>query len=82
MSSSQYQQFDHYEIHEVSVAVPQTFRAGLYLFAKRHHLKAKAFIKWETFPLPTVVFTIGQGELPPLPGAPVRGRKSHHKDEQ
>ncbi len=80
MGASTFVQYTDGELHRVPAEKPDSFRAGLYLYARRHGLKAKAYIVWDEMPHPVVVFRIGAEPLAELPGAPKRGIHSHGKN--
>lgn len=65
------------EEHREQAEKPESFRSGLYIYARRHDMEAVSFVIWTTMPYPTVVFRLGTGPLEPLEGAPARGRQSH-----
>lgn len=65
------------EEHREQSEKPDSFRSGLYLYARRHEMDAISYIIWTTLPYPTIVFRLGKGPLEPLEGAPKRGRHSH-----
>lgn len=80
MSNSTYVVYADGELHEVQAPKPESFRSGLYIYARRHDINAKSYIKWNTLPYPTVVFRLGKGELEELPNVPPRGSKAHGQD--
>lgn len=71
---AKYSKYEDGELHTVQDAKPETFRANLYLYARRKKITAKSYIDWTTLPEPTVVFRLGSEPLGELPGAPKRGR--------
>lgn len=81
MSSPKFVKFADGKIHEEECEKPDSFRAGLYLYARRHELDAVSFIKWDSpTRFPVVVFALGKGPLPDLPGKPARGSHSHKEN--
>lgn len=81
MSNSLYAQYLGGQLFEVPKEDPDSFRQGLYVYARRHGLKARAYIRWDSLPHPVVVFRIGEEELEDLPDAPPRGKNSHRKNK-
>lgn len=77
MAKTRYAEYEDGKVHEVQHAKPETLRAGLYLYARRNNLKAVSYINWKTMPQPTLVFALGAGPLPDLPGKPKRGRPNN-----
>lgn len=68
MSNSKYSQYADGELHQITAEHPASVRAAIYLYARRHGLKAKAYVDGAV-----VVFRLGAGELEDLPNAPKRG---------
>lgn len=68
-------QFDNYALNKLYTVSPNrvdSFRAALYIYARRRQLFTKSYIEG-----PKVVFMISKQRVAPLPGAPLRGSKSH-----
>lgn len=74
---ARYQDYEDGNVHMIQHEKPETFRAGLYLYARRHNLNTSSYINWKTMPEPTVVFALGAGVLPELPDKPKRGRPAN-----